>query len=280
MRTWFITGVTGGLGRALAQEVAACGDKVVGTTRSATGVVWANDLEHDRIRIVTLDVTDEEAVTGAVRAAEVEHGPLDVVVNNAGYGLVGAIEETSLQQARELFDVNVCAPLAVIKAVLPSMRRRRRGHIINVTSVSGHAVWGGTGVYGASKFALECIGRTLALEVEPLGIRVTNIAPGGLRTSFAGGSLQTASLSFADYEETAHANRRILLGHKGHEPGDPVLAARAIIKVADLTEPPLSLLLGADALEYAEQERAQLADQTTRWRSLTLSTAFSSAAAD
>ena len=189
MANWFITGVSTGLGRALAEAALTKGDTVVGTLRSADQVTAFDLFAPGRAHGVLMDVTDEEMVRDAIGRAERLTGGLDVVVNNAGRGLTGAIEETSLDEARALFEVNIFGPLAVIRAALPYLRSRKSGHIVNITSVSGLAAWAGTGIYGASKFALECIGRTLAQELEPLGIHVTNVAPGGLRTEFAGETL-------------------------------------------------------------------------------------------
>jgi len=269
MENWFITGISGGLGRALAEAALAAGHRVFGTTRRLHGVSgWPEDT-RDRVRVVALDVTDEAAVHQAVAAAEAWTGGLDVVVNNAGYGLTGAIEETSLRQVRDIFDVNLMGALAVIQAVLPRMRHRRRGHIVNITSVSGLAAWSGTGIYGATKFALECVGRTLADEVRPLGIRVTNVAPGGLRTAFAGASLLDAAGDIADYRDTAHQARQILTGHRGAEPNDTVLAAQAVLAAVAAENPPLSLLLGRDALGYAQAEQERLGREWARWVDVT-----------
>ncbi len=273
MANWFITGVSTGLGRALAELLLAQGDVVVGTVRSADAAQGFGALSPGRAHGLVMDVTDEAAVNVSVAEAEALTGGLDYVVNNAGHGFTGAIEETSLADARALFDVNVFGPMAVMKAVLPYLRARRRGHIINISSVSGLAVWNGTGLYGASKFALECLGRTLADEVAPLGIKVTNVAPGGLRTAFAAGAMPGAEPSIADYAETAHTARPILLGHHGSEPSDPALAARAIVAAAAAADPPRLLLLGTDALGYAEREFATLAGDIAKWKPLTLSVA-------
>ncbi|HEY0271169.1 MAG TPA: oxidoreductase [Sphingomonas sp.] len=273
MANWFITGVSTGLGRALAEAVLAQGNVVVGTVRSAEAAGAFGAVVPGRAHGLVMDVTDEAAVLAAVAEAEALTGGLDVVVNNAGHGFTGAIEETSLADAKALFDVNLFGPMAVIKAVLPYLRARRRGHIVNITSVSGLATWNGTGLYGASKFALECIGRTLAQEVAPLGITVINVAPGGLRTAFAAGGLPGAEPAIADYAGTAHTARPILTGHHGTEPSDPALAAQAIMAVVAAADPPVLLLLGADALGYAEKEFAMLAGDIARWKPLTLSVA-------
>jgi NAD(P)-dependent dehydrogenase (short-subunit alcohol dehydrogenase family) len=274
MANWFITGVSSGLGRALARAALVRGDRVVGTLRSEAARAEFASLAPDRAYGLILDVTDESAVIAAVARAELLTGGLDIVVNNAGYGLTGAIEETGLDQVRAIFETNVIGPLAVIRAALPYLRARRAGHIINITSVSGLAAWAGTALYGASKFALECIGRTLAQEVGPLGIRVTNVAPGGLRTGFSADALQDADGDIADYAATAHLARTILTGHRGKEPSDPALAAQAILKISDAPEPPLLLILGPDALKYAEYEFAALNADIAAWKDLSLSTAI------
>lgn len=279
MRRWFITGVSSGLGAALAQAALARGDLVIGTVRKPDAAEAFAAIAPGRAFALILDVTDERAVHAAVAHAEAISGGLDILVNNAGHGLTGAIEETGLDQARALFEVNVFGPIAVLQAALPYMRARRRGHIINVTSVSGLAAWAGTGLYGASKFALEAIGRTLAQEVAPLGLKVTNVAPGGLRTAFAGPALAQAARSIEDYAETAHLARRTLVGHAGSEPGDVAKAAQAILAAVDADAPPLLLLLGADALKYAEHEFAALAGDIERWKPATLSIAAEPAAA-
>ena len=273
MANWFITGVSTGLGRALAELLLAQDNVVVGTVRSADAAGAFSALSPGRAHGLVMDVTDEAAVLAAVARAEALTGGLDYVVNNAGHGFTGAIEETSLAQARALFDVNLFGPMAVIKAVLPYLRVRRRGHIVNITSVSGLATWNGTALYGATKFALECLGRTLAQEVAPLGIKVTNVAPGGLRTAFSASAMPGAAPTIADYAATAHTAREILVGHHGSEPSDPALAAQAIVSAITAPEPPLLLLLGSDALGYAEAEFAMLGAEISRWKPLTLSVA-------
>jgi NAD(P)-dependent dehydrogenase (short-subunit alcohol dehydrogenase family) len=278
MANWFITGTSTGLGRSLATAALAAGHTVVGTMRSPAALGGFAELAEGRAHGLLLDVTDAAAVTDAIAAAEALTGGLDVVVNNAGHGMTGAIEESSLAQVRALFEVNVLGSLAVIQAALPYFRSRRAGHIVNISSVSGLAAWSGTGIYGASKFALECIGRTLAQEVNPLGIKVTSVCPGGLRTEFAGAALIEADGHIPDYAETAHLARPTLLGHHGREPGDPMLAALAILEAVAAPKPPLTLLLGPDALKYAEYEFASVAADIGAWRELTLSIAADPAA--
>jgi NAD(P)-dependent dehydrogenase (short-subunit alcohol dehydrogenase family) len=270
-KTWLITGVSGGLGRELALAALARGDLVFGTVRKAAD---ADAFERLGGRTLVLDVTDEAAVKAGVAQAEAVAGQIDILVNNAGYGLVGAVEEASLDEVRAQFETNVIGPLAMLKAVLPAMRAGRAGRIINITSVSGLAVWAGTGVYCASKWALEGLTQTLAAEVAELGIKVTNVAPGGLRTSFSTGSTAIVASKIADYDGLARDAERIMTDHAGSEPGDPIKAAQAILTIADADAPPLHLLLGEDALKYAGYAAAGLAADIDAWKELTLSIGF------
>jgi NAD(P)-dependent dehydrogenase (short-subunit alcohol dehydrogenase family) len=273
-KTWMITGVSGGLGREIARAALERGDVVVGTVRKPEAVATFEALVPGRAHGVVMDVTDTVAVAAAVAKAEGVTGTLDVLVNNAGYGLVGAVEEASLDEVRAQFEVNVFGPLAVLKAVLPAMRARRAGRIINITSVSGLAVWAGTGVYCASKWALEGLTQTLAQEVAELGIRVVNVAPGGLRTDFATGSKVVVADKLSDYDGLARDAERIMADHAGQEPGDPAKAARAILTIADVEDPPMHLLLGEDALKYAGYAAQGLAADIEAWKTLSLSTGF------
>lgn len=273
MTNWLITGVSGGLGQALAKAALARGDTVVGTCRREADRAAFSDLAPGRSIGVILDVSEPGAAERVVMQAEDDLGQIDRLVNNAGYGMVGAIEETSLDQARKLFDVNVFGAMAMIQAVLPGMRARRAGHIINITSLSGFAPWWGTGIYGASKYAFECIGQTLAQEVKHLGIGVTNVAPGGFRTGFAGPALVEAEKVIADYEDSARESKRSLLAGKGKEHGDPAKAAIAILTALDADEPPAHLFLGEDALRHAREHFEMLEGEMVKWESLSLSTA-------
>lgn len=271
---WLITGVGSGLGRALAQAALARGDAVAGTVRSAADGTAFEARAPAAATAFILDLADEAAVAAVAREAQDALGGVDVLVNNAGYGLVGAIEEASPDEIRAQFEVNVFGPLALIRAVLPAMRARRAGHIVNITSVSGVATWAGTGVYCASKFALEGAALTLADEVAPFGIKVTNIEPGGMRTDYAGRSLRHAARTIEDYASVAHAARRILADHSGHEPGDPEKVAAAILKVVDAENPPRQLLLGADAVLYATRHMARVQAELGAWAPVSLSTGF------
>lgn len=271
---WFITGVSSGLGRALAETLLAQGHTVAGTVRKSEARANFERLSPGRAIGLIADVTDVASVRAAIAAAESALGHLDVVVNNAGYGLICAIEEATPEEFKAVFDVNVFGAVNVIQAALPAMRARRAGCIINITSVSGYRPWAGSGFYGATKYAMEGLGRTLAEEVRELGIRVINVAPGGFRTNFSAGSLITAQTKIADYDGAGHAAERILRDHAGQEGGDPKKAAQAIITIASAPNPPLGLLLGADALGYAEAELADHRAEIDAWKDLTLSTAI------
>lgn len=273
-RNWLITGVSSGLGHAIAEAALAAGDTVAGTVRKAEDKEAFSALAPGRSFGFILDVTDDISVRQTVDVVERVTGGIDILVNNAGYGLVGAIEETSLAEIRALFDVNVYGAISVLQAILPFMRSRRAGHLINVTSVSGLAIWAGTGVYCATKHALEAIGQTLADELAPIGIKVTNVEPGGLRTDFAGRSLKLAARQIADYAPTAHLSRQIMAEHAGHEPGDPRKAAKAIVNIAGSCDAPRHLLLGADAMLYSGRALGAFHAEIAKWAPVTLGIGF------
>ncbi len=273
-RNWLITGVSSGLGRAIAEAALAAGDTVAGTVRNATDKAAFDKLAPGRSFGFILDVKDEANVGTTVETVEHVLGGIDILVNNAGHGLMGAIEETSLAEIRALFDVNVFGAIAVLQAVIPFMRQQRAGHIINVTSVSGLAIWAGTGPYCASKHALEAIGQTLADELAPLGVKVTNVEPGGLRTDFAGRSLAVAARQIDDYAPTAHLSKKILAEHAGHEPGDPRKAARAIVDIAGSRDAPMHLLLGTDAMFYMGRKLSALQLELAKWAPTTVGIVF------
>ena len=267
-KTWLITGISSGLGRALAEGVLKRGDRVVGTARSEKVSKAFAALDPKLATGLVLDVTDEKAVQRVVAHVESDIGPIDILVNNAGYGIVGGVEETSLEEARAQFETNVFGALAVMQAALPFMRARKAGRIVNITSVSGLVGWGGLGIYSGSKFALEGISETLALEVEPLGIKIIMIEPGGLRTDFATRSRRFTARVIEDYAPTVGHNRGLLAEHAGHEPGDPVRAAEAIVEAATAKEPPLRLLIGSDALQYVDTKFRAQTDEIRRWEAL------------
>jgi NAD(P)-dependent dehydrogenase (short-subunit alcohol dehydrogenase family) len=219
-------------------------------------------------------MTDADAVRAAVAGAEAALGGIDVLAANAGYGLVGAVEEASLSEMRAQFEVNVFAPVVAMQAALPAMRARGRGHLIAISSVSGVAVWAGTGVYCGSKHALEGIVRTMAQEVAEFGVKVTCVEPGGIRTAFASGSKVLTQARIAAYDGLARDAERIMADHAGHEPGDPAKMAAAILAIAGIDKPPLQLLLGADAVGYATAQAAQTQAEMGQWMKLSLSTGF------
>jgi len=273
MTNWLITGVSSGLGQALAQAALAQGDTVIGSARRTADLQAFEALAPGRALGLQLDLSDPGEAAATVAKAETMVERIDRLVNNAGYGMVGAIEETGLDQARALFDVNLFGAIAMIQAVLPAMRARREGHIVNITSLSGFAPWWGTGIYGASKYAFECIGQTLAQELKPLGIRVTNVAPGGFRTGFAGSALVEAERVIADYDGGARQSKLSLLAGRGKEQGDPAKAAQAILAALDRPEPPRHLFLGEDALRHAREHFELLESEMQLWETLSLSTA-------
>ncbi|CAN5433065.1 oxidoreductase [soil metagenome] len=277
MRSWFITGVGSGLGRALAEAVLDNGDKVVGTLRQQAACDAFSALAPGRSIGVMLDVTDEATVNRVI-ADTLAAGPIDVLVNNAGYGFVSAVEEATLDEVRKQFEVNVIGPLATMRAVLPSMRARRSGVIVNVTSVSGLVGWPSLGIYSGSKFALEGISETLAQEIADFGLRVLMVEPGGFRTDFASRSRAVVAAPIAAYDETVTgACKRILVEHAGHERGDPAKAALAIIAAIDAEKPPTRLLLGADAIGYALNKLGAQQAEIGKWIGLSTSTDFDKA---
>ncbi|WP_217238226.1 oxidoreductase [Streptomyces sp. AC555_RSS877] len=248
---WLITGCSSGLGRALAEHALERGDRVAVTARNRTSVTDLAARYGDRALALRLDVTDLESVTAAVQACEAEFGRIDVLVNNAGYGYLTAVEEGEDHAVRALYDTNVHGVVTVLKAVLPGMRARRSGSIVNISSFGGLAAFPATGYYHATKFALEGLSESLAAELAPLGIKVTIAEPGGLRTQWAGASMQQSPIRLDDYEKTAGKRREATLGVFGRQPGDPVRAAAAIAVAVDADTPPLRLLLGSDALAGA-----------------------------
>jgi NAD(P)-dependent dehydrogenase (short-subunit alcohol dehydrogenase family) len=274
MANWFITGVSTGFGRALAEAVLAKGHTVIGTVRQEASRAPFEALAPGRAFAVVLDVTDEAGVHHVIDDVVARHGGIDVLVNNAGYGLEGAIEEVSLDQVRQQFEVNVFGPVAVMQAALPHMRKARAGHIINVTSMGGLTAFPGVGIYNGSKFALEGISEALAKEVKPLGLKVTIVEPGSFRTDWAGRSMVHVERPIADYESTAGAFRLSLAQRNGHQAGDPRKAADAIILVTEASEPPLRLLLGPDALRFVGEKLGALQAEMLKWAPVSASTNF------
>jgi NAD(P)-dependent dehydrogenase (short-subunit alcohol dehydrogenase family) len=273
-RTWMITGVSSGFGRELAQAALARGDTVIGTLRKQEQLAAFEALAPGRAHAVQLDVTDSAAIAPAVAGAIERCGAIDVLVNNAGYGFVGAVEEASIAEVRQQFETNVFGLIQVTQAVLPQMRQRGRGHIINLSSGAGVIASPGLGLYAASKFAVEGFSEALAGEVAPLGIRVTILEPGGFRTQFSGGSCAQAAQRIAAYDATAGRMRAGFEQFNGRQPGDPARAAQLMLQLSDMAEPPLRLVLGADMLPRVRGKYEHLLAELTRWEALSLSTDF------
>ncbi|HDR9757016.1 TPA: oxidoreductase [Burkholderia cepacia] len=266
-----ITGVSSGFGRALAQEALAAGHTVVGTVRSAQAA-QAFEALSARAFARVLDVTDFERIDGVVAEIEANVGPVDVLVNNAGYGHEGIMEEAPLAEMRRQFDVNVFGAVAMMKAVVPFMRERRRGRILNITSMGGHTTMPGIAYYCGSKFALEGISEAAGKELEPFGIAVTAVAPGSFRTDWAGRSMMRTPRSIADYDAIFDPIRQAREERSGKQPGDPVKAARAILAVVAAQHPPAHLLLGSDALRLVRGKLAALDEEIRAWEAVTVST--------
>ncbi|KWB40262.1 short-chain dehydrogenase [Burkholderia cepacia] len=266
-----ITGVSSGFGRALAQEALAAGHTVVGTVRSAQAA-QAFEALSTRAFARVLDVTDFDRIDGVVAEIEANVGPVDVLVNNAGYGHEGIMEEAPLAEMRRQFDVNVFGAVAMMKAVVPFMRERRRGRILNITSMGGHITMPGIAYYCGSKFALEGISEAAGKELEPLGIAVTAVAPGSFRTDWAGRSMVRTPRSIADYDAIFDPIRQAREEKSGKQPGDPVKAARAILAVVAAQHPPAHLLLGSDALRLVRGKLAALDEEIRAWEAVTVST--------
>jgi NAD(P)-dependent dehydrogenase (short-subunit alcohol dehydrogenase family) len=272
MSTWLITGCSTGLGRALAEAVIAASHNAVVTARDANKVADLAEGNADRVLALSLDVTDRAQVTQAVTHAEEKFGGIDVLVNNAGYGYRAAVEEGDDPDIRQLFETQFFGAVAMIKAVLPGMRARRSGAIVNISTIGVQIMPAGSGYYAASKAALEAMSGALYVELKPLGISVTVVEPGAFRTDFAGRSLTQSSTVIDDYAETAGKRRKEHDTVHGTQPGDPAKAAQAIMAAAESDEPPAFLLLGNDALNtYRRLAEARL-DTIKKWERLTTST--------
>ena len=271
---WFITGCSTGFGRALANAVLARGFRCVVTARDAASIRDIVEPHGDRGLALKLDVTNPAEVRSSVKEAAGVFGRIDVLVNNAGIGYFGAIEESDDAEVRRMFEINVFGLAHMIQEVLPGMRERRRGHIVNISSIGGLRAFPAVGFYNATKFAVVGLSESLALEVEPLGIKVTIVEPSGFRTDWAGRSANEAPSQIADYAETAGANRKNLRGYSGKQPGDPVRAAEAIIKAVESPEPPLHLLLGKAALRGANWKLDLLRRNFDAWEATTVAADF------
>jgi NAD(P)-dependent dehydrogenase (short-subunit alcohol dehydrogenase family) len=271
---WFITGCSTGFGHELAKLLIDRGYRAVITARDKSRLADLAVRGGDKVLALDLDVTDGAAITAAVAAAEAKFGGIDVLVNNAGYGYQTAVEEGVEAEIRALFEANVFGLFAMTRAVLPVMRRQRRGHIINITSVAGYVGYPASGYYAASKHAVEGFSDALLAEVQPLGIKVTGVAPGPFRTDWAGRSLRQTPSRIADYAGTAADRMQRVSGYSGTQPGDPVRAAAAMIQIAESKTPPRHLVLGAVGLETVTTHLRKSIAEIEAWRDLSLGTDY------
>jgi NAD(P)-dependent dehydrogenase (short-subunit alcohol dehydrogenase family) len=272
-KVWFLTGASRGFGLEIARKILAQGDRVVATARRAEQILTALPDAGDALLAIDLDVTNADQAAQAVQSAVDAFGRIDVLVNNAGRGLLGAVEEASDASVRAVYEVNVFGTLTMQRAVLPIMRRQRSGHIINISSVAGLLGSAGWGIYCSTKFAMEGFSEALAKELRPLGIWVTIVEPGYFRTDFLdASSLGTEENVIADYEATVGATRAHAVNVNHAQPGDPIKAAGAIVDIASADEPPVHLLLGADCVAAVEAKIEDLKVDIEAWRPLSTST--------
>jgi NAD(P)-dependent dehydrogenase (short-subunit alcohol dehydrogenase family) len=273
-KTFLITGVSSGLGRSFAAAALEAGHRVAGTVRDAGQMAAFEALAPGRATALLLDVTDDTAVLDVVDTVERQIGPIDVLVSNAGYGIEGTVEESSMDDLRRQFDVNVFGTIALVKAVLPFMRRRRSGHIVTVSSMAGLTALPGVAFYGASKFAVEGFSDSLAQEVSGFGVHVTCLALGAFRTDWAGRSMTRVERSIPDYDTLFDPIRAARQAKDGNQVGDPARAAQALLTVLDSDHPPVHLVLGSDARRLIERGRERQREDLAAWASLTASTDY------
>jgi NAD(P)-dependent dehydrogenase (short-subunit alcohol dehydrogenase family) len=273
-KTFLITGVSSGLGHAFAAAALQAGHRVIGTVRRAQDAAAFAALAPDRAHPLLLDVTAFDSIPAAVAEAERRVGAVDVLVNNAGYGQEGVLEESSIDDLQRQFAANVFGPVAMIQAVLPGMRARRSGLIVNVTSMGGFITMPGISFYCGSKFALEGISEALGKEVAGLGIRVTALAPGQFRTDWAGRSMERAPRNIADYDAVMDPIRAARQAKSGNQPGDPAKAAQALLALVEAEAPPVRLFLGDDAIGLVEQKLAGMTAELGAWEALSRSTSY------
>ena len=274
MARWFITGCSTGIGREIARAALEAGHSVVVTARRVESVADFTDEYGDRAVTVVLDVTDKEQIATAVRTATDAFGGIDVLVNNAGNGYLAAIEEGEDDQVRKLFDVNYFGVVDMIKAVLPGMRARGSGHIVNISSMTGLVANPPNGYYSSTKFALEALTEALAQEVKPFGIKVTAIEPGAFRTDWAARSMWESATPIGDYDDTVGSRKTMIKEFANHLPGDPRKAADAVLMVTGLDDPPLRLLLGRDVLKAVRDKLAAFSASIDEWAPVTKDVEF------
>lgn len=273
-KVWFITGCSTGFGRELARVAAQKGDQVVGTLRKSEQVADFEAIHPENIKAVILDVTIPEQVQAGVQTCLEAFGRIDVLVNNAGYGSMGVVEQVSGEEMRRQFEVNVFGAIQMIQAVLPTMRTQQSGHIMNITSIAGLRGTPGLGIYNGSKFALEGVGEALARELKPFEIYVTNVEPGPFRTDWAGRSANYTEIEIEGYERSAGAIMEGLRARSGKQAGDPVRAAHAMYALTELEEPPVHLPLGAWAYKGARMKVKAMLEEIDKYEYLGLPTDF------
>ncbi|MDV6318264.1 oxidoreductase [Chromohalobacter sp. HP20-39] len=271
-KTILITGVSSGFGQALAETALAAGHKVIGTVRQASAARAFETHASGNAYARQLDLTDTSAIANVVEDIETALGPVDVLVNNAGYGHEGILEESPTDEMRRQFEVNVFGAVEMIQALLPFFRKRRAGHIINITSMGGFITMPGIAYYCGSKFALEGISDTLSKELAPFNIHVTAVAPGSFRTDWAGRSMRRSPRQIADYDALFDPVRQARLEKSGQQLGDPEKAAEAMLEIIECDTPPAHLLLGSDALKLVRGRLSEMSQQMDTWESLTIST--------
>jgi NAD(P)-dependent dehydrogenase (short-subunit alcohol dehydrogenase family) len=272
-RTWLITGASRGLGAEIAKAVLAAGDRLIATARNQADLQQFGT-NKDAL-VLSMDVTDEAQVKAAIATSLEKFGQIDVLVNNAGFGLLGAVEECSAEEVESVYRTNVFGLLNVTRAVLPSMRQHRSGHIINLSSIGGYRSSPGWGIYGSTKFAVEGITEALHGELAPLGIHVTVVEPGYFRTGFLdNSSLRPSAVQIPDYAQTVGKIRDVAAGLNYQQPGDPTKLAPAILQIVNIDEPPLRLPLGTDTLQTIAEKNAYVEQETAKWRTLAESTDF------
>lgn len=263
-KVWFITGTSSGFGKALVTELLSQGYPVVATARKLEKAQEAISGNENGLALA-LDVTNEKQIKEAVEATKAHFGRIDVLVNNAGYGYFGAIEESDIADVRQMFETNFWGVSSVTRAFLPQFRKQRKGHIINITSIGGLDGVPGFGYYNATKFAVEGFAAALAKEVAPLGIVVTNVEPGPFRTEWAGASAVETEVAISDYQTTAHANVENTHGYSGSQTGSPELAAKAMIKAAESENPPLHFVMGQNAFKRAHKKVNKVLSDFADW---------------
>lgn len=273
-KTWLITGCSSGLGQTLAQAVAARGDRLVATARDPQALQTLARQFPETVRVCALDVTRPDTAHAAVALAVDSFGGLDVLVNNAGYGLYGAIEEVEPDEYRPMFEVNLFGLIETTRAALPALRQRPGGRIVNLSSIAGMSGGAGSGYYAASKFAVEGLSESLDQELRPLGLRVIVVEPGPFRTNFLGRSMTVAERRIGDYEQTAGQRRLYRESNDGKQAGDPGKAVEVILRAVDSDAPPLHLPLGPVAHGVVDRKLASLRDDLDAWRQVSIATDF------